>query len=343
MPHHVDISELQRRRARLEEELEHLQHQLQRLRTLRAHVVHQQNELLRQHGPGEQYDELQQQYQELLKLFVATVQERAIIIDLLSQFERYTGDRVPTVATFSSTWRAASIEQQERWPLLLIPDTPRPPKFEQDVKSIDTDPSIHAPNEQQSVLSRKRVGPSALFLALLLLLVLCLGFLLYALRLSPHGPSTVATTIPRSALTSTPVLSPTASTLYPPVAQSYAGEINDIGVADTKTKLYLTQIKQDQNRISGNFQGLGLVGTFTGSVTSSGRVHFTVKIDAGMLILDGNIKVGGDIRGTFKAVDQQGQSLGEYGDWNVSVIPSRASARVRPYPIRMHLLSDLLV
>ena len=29
------------------------------------------------------------------------------------------------------------------------------------------------------------------------------------------------------------------------------------------------------------------------------------------------------IRGTFNAVDRQGQSLGEYGNWNVSVTPGK--------------------
>jgi hypothetical protein len=323
MPHHVDIAELERRKAYLEEELEHLQQQLQRLRLLRAQVVHQQSEVLHQQGPGEQYNELQQQFQELLKAFVATIEERVIIIDLLSQFERNTEDRVPTTETFWNARSTDSIEQQKQWPVLRLPRTPRPSMVERDVKGIDTDHSIHISGEHRSVFSRRHIRISPLLLALLLPLVLGLGFLWYAVHPSPHGPSIVASTTPRSTLTPTPkpVSSPTASasTLYPPFAQSYAGEINDIGIANTKTIMYLTHIKQNQNRISGNFQGLGLIGTFTGTVSSSGIVHFTVKIDAGTLIFDGNIKVGGDIRGTFKAIDRQGQSLSEYGDWNVSV------------------------
>jgi len=323
MPHHVDIAELERRKAHLEEELEHLQQQLQRLRLLRAQVVHQQSEVLRQHGPGEQYDELQQQFQELLKAFVATIEERVIIIDLLSQFERNKEERVPTMETFWNARCTDSIEQQKQWPILRLSNTPRRSVVEQDGKRIDTDHSIHTPSEQRGVFSRGHVRISPLFLALLLPLVLGLGFLWYAVHPSPYRPSTMVTTTPRSAWTPTPkpVLSPSvsAATPYPPVAQSYAGEINDVGVANTKTIMYLTHIKQDQNRLSGNFQGLGLIGAFTGTVTSSGIVHFTVKIDAGTLIFDGITKVGGDIRGTFKAVDQRGQSLGEYGDWNVSI------------------------
>lgn len=83
--------------------------------------------------------------------------------------------------------------------------------------------------------------------------------------------------------------------------------------------MYLTQVRQDQDRISGDFQGLGLVGPLTGTVTSSGIIHLTVRINAGVLILDGNIKVGGDLSGSFKIVDQQGQSIGEYGIWSASI------------------------
>jgi hypothetical protein len=44
-------------------------------------------------------------------------------------------------------------------------------------------------------------------------------------------------------------------------------------------------------------------------------MHFIVKYGAGSIIFDGDIKVGGDITGTFYTVDQQGQSLSEYGIW----------------------------
>jgi len=237
----------------------------------------------------------------------------------------YKEDRFPTVEAFWNALRADPSEQQEQQLLLRLPDTPLPPMLEQDVKSIGTHHSTHPPDEQQSKPSRKRVRVSALFLAVLLLVGL--GFLLHIVHPSLPGPSTVATTVPRSALTptSTSILSPTAnsSTLYPPLSPLYAGEINDIGAAHNRTNIYLKQIKQEQNRISGNFSGLGLIGIFTGTVSASGIVHFTVKIDAGMLVFDGNIKVGGDIRGTFNAVDRQGQSLGEYGNWNVSVTPGK--------------------
>ncbi len=232
----------------------------------------------------------------------------------------YQQDRFPTAEVFWHALHADSMEQQEQDPILRLPDTPLPPIFDQDEESTET---AHSPNKQQNILFRKSGRVLALFLALLLSLVLglgLLGFLLYVAHPAPPGSSAVATSVPPSVLTSTPkpATSPTPTLLYPPIAASYAGTISDIAVANTSTKLYLTQVRQDQNRIAGYFQGLGLVGPFTGTVTASGKVHFTVKIDAGVMICDGQIKVGGDIEGTFNVVDQLGRSLGEYGPWYVS-------------------------
>ena len=81
-------------------------------------------------------------------------------------------------------------------------------------------------------------------------------------------------------------------------------------------------MRQDGKSISGNFQGLGMVGSLTGTVNSSGRVHFIVKYGAESLILDGEMKAGGDIEGTFYALDQHGQNLGKYGQWSVSAASS---------------------
>ena len=74
---------------------------------------------------------------------------------------------------------------------------------------------------------------------------------------------------------------------------------------------------QSGGNIQGSFQGLGLVGNFKGTVTTGGNVHFTVSVYGGTEILsfEGTIKIGGDIAGTFDAVDQNGNKLGESGTW----------------------------
>ena len=81
-------------------------------------------------------------------------------------------------------------------------------------------------------------------------------------------------------------------------------------------------MRQDGKSISGNFQGLGMVGSLTGTAVPFGRVHFIVKYGAGSLILDGEMKAGGEIEGTFYALDQQGQNIGKYGQWSVSAASS---------------------
>lgn len=112
-------------------------------------------------------------------------------------------------------------------------------------------------------------------------------------------------------------------TSYPQLARCYGGQINDVGVGNNKNnnKMFLTNIKQNQGSFSGKFQGLGLIGTFTGTMDQGGkRLRFVVRFPgrADTIVFDGSIKYGGDLRGTFQAHDQNGQaSLDEYGDWSV--------------------------
>jgi hypothetical protein len=67
---------------------------------------------------------------------------------------------------------------------------------------------------------------------------------------------------------------------------------------------------------------LGLVGSFTGTVTPAGNVHLVINYGTGSLIFEGVIKVGGDMEGNFYAVDQQERRIGEYGLWYVSAASS---------------------
>ncbi len=156
-------------------------------------------------------------------------------------------------------------------------------------------------------------------LALLLIAALSTGLLL-------HSRSTPAT-VPGIAHPSTPTVvahaTPTpAATIYPSLGASYTGTVADLMTTE-HTSLFLTNIQESNGNIQGTFQGLGLAGPFKGKVTTTGQVQFTVKINGGTmaLVFNGNIKVGGDMAGTFTVVNQQGHSTGEYGLWNVS--PSR--------------------
>ena len=84
--------------------------------------------------------------------------------------------------------------------------------------------------------------------------------------------------------------------------------------------MFLTHIQQRQGSIQGYFQGLGFVSPFKGSITPSGHVQFTVTVQGGKstLAFDGDIKIGGDMAGSFEVLDQHGQPTGESGVWNVA-------------------------
>ncbi len=252
-------------------------------------------------------------------------------------------DRYASIEEFWRALHANSIEEQEQQEqqeqqerasvFNALPETPRPAIFDQDEAQLDEHllTSI-ATIDQPPATPRWRNRPSIMIsVAALSLLVLALGlgFLFYTMHAHPGTPTTpsvssksVATApLPRASSTPASNLSPTAppTSLYPPIASSYGGEITDLGVANTRTNLFLTRIQQKQNHISGNYQGLGQVGTFQGTVSASGNVTFTVKIASGTrLVFQGNIKVGGDIVGSFEAFDAHGTKLDEYGLWNVS-------------------------
>jgi hypothetical protein len=105
--------------------------------------------------------------------------------------------------------------------------------------------------------------------------------------------------------------------VYPDLVASYAGTVLDI-MNHEKTDLFLTQIHQKGGSISGYFKGLGMVGPFTGTVTPKGHLQFIVQAGSSTLSFEGEIKIGGDIQGTFEALNQQGQPTGESGAWNAS-------------------------
>lgn len=219
-------------------------------------------------------------------------------------------------ATVGELWQAVQIEpevtdvseQEEATPVLRIRDEPSPALLSE---------------KQRETRPRKRNRLGIVSLVLLALIVLGLApfiFFVYP-AISTSFSSTTAHKSSVSAVPRTP--SPKVGTFpYPPIAALYNGTISDIAVAHTTTKLYLMQVHQNQGNFVGNFQGLGLVGSFTGTVTTAGNVHLVINYGAGSLIFEGVIKIGGDMEGNFYAVDQQERRIGEYGLWYVSAASS---------------------
>ena len=180
--------------------------------------------------------------------------------------------------------------------------------------------STSGTGKQGKTYSSRRKRIAVFSLAFLVLVVGGLGLLL-SFTHPALLPSVIRQTSTRGAVLHS-TSSHTATFPYPPIASSYAGTISDIGVANKKTTLSLGQMRQDGKSIAGNFQGLGLVGSLKGTVAPFGRVHFIVKYGAESLILDGEMKAGGDIEGTFYTLDQHGQNLGKYGLWSARAASS---------------------
>lgn len=177
-------------------------------------------------------------------------------------------------------------------------------------------------NKAQPPKSR---GNAIFFIVLAVILVLAIATALVTFALQHHSASstsnrattTLAQTTPRS--TATPSTIATSIPAYPTIDPSYAGTVFDL-LNKERTSLFLTQIHQDNGNITGYFQGLGMAGPFTGTITHAGHLQFTVTILGGssFLAFDCDVKIGGDITGTFNALNQQRQFTGESGIWNAS-------------------------
>ena len=230
---------------------------------------------------------------------------------------RHNQHRFSSVEAF---WRALhrdSFELPTQEFTTSLPETPVPPVIDNET-SIGTPPLFKGQISVSPLRNSKVRAFSLVFLMLLALGLGSLGIFLSAMHHSANTSVPPSTRTPASRSTATSFASTPTPPIsnYPQLAQEYAGRIGDSGVAHTVTNLYLAQIKQNQGQISGHFQGLYQSGPFTGTVSTDGAVNFTVKISVGVVIFKGNIKVGGELEGTFTIVDQHGNSLGEYGIWS---------------------------
>ena len=190
----------------------------------------------------------------------------------------------------------------------------------QQPKPLET-PLPALPIQTQPPKSRRS---ASFFIVLAVILVLAIGTALVAFAFQNHSASstsnratsTLAQTTPRS---TTPFNTATSVSAYPTMSPSYAGTVLDL-LNNERSGLFLTQLHQNNGNITGYFQGLGMAGPFTGTVTREGHLQFTVTVLGGssFLSFDGDIKIGGDITGTFKALNQQRQFTGESGIWNTS-------------------------
>src|SRR6266480_2275094 len=267
---------------------------------------------------------------------VAMTIERAMSIS--------SNDRFATVEEFWQELKIHFTQQRVDVPDKAPPDTPQPltvpaqaharmtstPASLQRTESFSS-ATHNAGHERLSIspasLQQQRPPPLRKYrLSLpifLVLLIVAIGTVSYALRYGSLSSAPQKATPPQvrvtpAAVSPTSTLSPRPST-YPILGASYSGTVVDL-LAKEKTTMVLTRIQQNQGSIQGYFQGLGFVGPFKGSITPSGHLQFKVAVRAGQSTLwfDGDIKVGGDIVGSFEVLLGQGQPTGESGLWNVA-------------------------
>ena len=241
---------------------------------------------------------------------VAMTIERAMSIS--------SDDRFATVEEFWQELKVHSTQQQVDVPHKAPPNTPQPLTVPAKAQARMSIPPTSLEQQRPPPLRRYRTSLPII----LVLLIVAIGTVSYALW---HGSLSSApqkaTLAPQAKVTSA-AISPT-STLhpakYPILGASYTGTVVDL-LAKEKTIMVLTRIQQNQGSIQGYFQGLGFVGPFKGSITPSGHLQFKVAVRAGesTLSFEGDVKVGGDIVGSFEVLLGQGQPTGESGLWNVA-------------------------
>lgn len=198
------------------------------------------------------------------------------------------------------------------------------PTFPHAVVSTHANAKLVDGPEQRRKRRNKRIQIAVMFVLALLLVAGVLNYMvitIYHSNAAQIRPTATAPTV--SAHYTCPAAAFTNSD-YPQLSTCYGGTIFDVGGAGEKTALYLTNIKQNQADISGNFQGLGLNGMFKGKIDKNSDFRFIVTFPgrSDMLSCTGSIRTGGDLVGDFNVVDKSGQKLGDYGNWNVGMMTS---------------------
>ncbi len=227
-------------------------------------------------------------------------------------------ERFDSVEDFWRELNSQTPKQQVDTPHLKSEASTEPEAVpEQQLEHLITSPPI-LHNHAQPPTSRKSV-----FFFIVLASILSLALVFFALLHNNRSYITLGVTstlAPTTSLsTTTPSNVTTGVPSYPDINPSYAGTALDLMNNET-TSLFLTQIHQNSGNITGYFKGLGMAGHFTGTVTHSGHLQFTVTIQGGssFLFFEGDIKIGGDLTGSFKALNQQMQFTGESGIWNAA-------------------------
>ena len=189
-------------------------------------------------------------------------------------------------------------------------------------------PSPVSERAYTSTSSKQNKHISLILLSVILLCVIGIGGIYQLLAthrvgnigisMTQHSQNTSANHAPTST-SHTATSSPQSTMPYAPLATQYRGTVSDI-MGNTTTSMSLDALQQKSNVLHGDFTGLGLAGTFAGTLDIAGHLQFQVVIHGGneTLQFEGAVKVGGTMAGSYRIVNRNHEFTGEYGLWSVS-------------------------
>lgn len=153
-------------------------------------------------------------------------------------------------------------------------------------------------------------------LALLLILAVVLGIKAYTLSAQPAKSPLSA---PTTHITRTTLPTPSPSGVYPAIAPTYAGEINDL-LTNVSTHMTITQVQQNGATFKGTFNGLHESAPFNGVLDTSSHIFFTVTSSPGhdAIFFQGNVRADHNLVGNFCNVNSAGQCINDYGLWSIA-------------------------
>ena len=204
------------------------------------------------------------------------------------------------------------------------PHTPLPTPAPLPAPSLPASTTVVNPVPGANRRNRRRIGAWLLLLLALLIGIASAAIFLPALLARHPGqaattpvvtathkpaatgtPASTATTKTTPAPTSTAAAQPTANpgSGYPGLANQYNGSLHNTGSGDNAS-MSLNSVQQNGGTIRGNFQvGPPLLGSglFTGTITTSGTVQFTVTSNqvAEPLFFTGKLRNDGSLSGTY--------------------------------------------
>jgi eukaryotic-like serine/threonine-protein kinase len=250
--------------------------------------------------------------------------QRALSINMMQRF-----------ATAQEFWQALQGEPGEPPRITEVPTsiTVSPSAFGVSGKTGET--STHSPLVKQA--PDRRSGKS-LLLPILLVLLISVGIGASYWGFTAFREIQVATpTASHSTGTSqhpalTPMVDPTMASSatftpnhYPHLATSYTGTIVD--EQNVASQMTLTHIQQNNGLISGSFSGLQKSEPFSGLISTSKHLSFTVAASSGHRPLSfmGDVQSSGRLQGTFCAIDQSVSCIlaDVFGAWSATPVTTR--------------------